>query len=64
MHAIIAILTQEMLTKPCLLVMSVLEINQISHSRDVVDLLHSVTEPITWYAKVSLILILLRKNLM
>ena len=44
--------------------MSVLEINQISHSRDVVDLLHSVTEPITWYAKVSLILILLRKNLM
>ena len=59
-----AILTLEMLTKPYLLVMSVLGINQISHSRDVVDLLHLVTECITWYAKVSLIFILLRKNLM
>ena len=55
-------LTQEMFKKPCLLVMSMLEINQISYSRDVVNLLHSVTERIAWYEKVSLILILLRKN--
>ena len=42
--------------------MSVLEIKQISHSRDVVDLFHLVTERIVWYAKVSLILILVRKS--
>ena len=35
-----------------------------SHLRDVVDLFHLVTERIAWYAKVSLILILLRKNQM
>ena len=35
-----------------------------SRLRDVVDLFHLVTERIAWYAKVSLILILLRKNLM
>ena len=64
MDALNAILTQAMLTKPCLLLMSVLEINQISHSRDVVDLFHSVTERISWYAKVSLIFILVRKSLM
>ena len=44
--------------------MSVLEINQISHSRDVVNLLLSDIERIAWYAKVTLVLILLRKNLM
>ena len=35
-----------------------------SHLRDVVDLFHLVTERSAWYAKVSLILILLRKNQM
>ena len=34
--------------------MSRLEINQISHSRDVVDLPHLVTERTAWYAKVHL----------
>ena len=43
-----------------LLVMSAPEINQISHSKDVVNLLHSVIERIVWQAKVSIILILLR----
>ena len=32
--------------------------------RDVIDRFHSVTERIVWYAKVSLVLILHRKNLM
>ena len=36
----------KMLTQPWLLRMSVLEINQINHSRDVVNLLHLVTENI------------------
>lgn len=44
MHAITAIITQEMLTEPLLLLMSMPEINQISHSKDAVDLLHSVME--------------------
>ena len=35
-----------------------------SHLRDVVHLFHLDTERIAWYAKVSLILILLRQNLM
>ena len=46
MHARKAILTHEMLTKP--LVMSFLEVKQISHSRDVMDLLLSVTKRIAW----------------
>lgn len=33
-----------MLTEPLLLLMSMPEINQISHSKDAVDLLHSVME--------------------
>ena len=62
MHAANAILTQEILTKPWLLKKSGPEINQISHSRDVAYLLRSLTERIVWYAKVSLILILLKKT--
>ena len=64
MHTINATFTQEMLTKPLLLMISAPEINQINHLGDVVDLLHSITKHIVCYAKVILILTLLKKNLM
>ena len=47
--------------KPLLLLRSTPETNQISHFRDVVDLLRLVTDRIVSYAEVSLVLVLLRK---
>ena len=51
-----------MLKKPLLLLRSAPETNQISHFRDIVDLLRLVTERIVSYAEVSLVLVLQRKN--
>ena len=48
--------------KPLLLLRSVPETNQISHFRDIVNLLRLVTDRIVSYVEVSLVLVLQRKN--